>query len=106
MSGDPSPEQTSALDRPAARVVAGLVFLGAVGLLGWLHRDDFFPPEAPPVAADDPVALCLAQRSADIAQMEKDEVITADQAKLFASRAEAFCQAQFGGGSGPPPPPQ
>ncbi len=29
--------------------------------------------------------------------------ITAAQASLFKSRAEALCQAQLGGGSGPPP---
>ena len=102
MTGSQSPDQASVLDRPLARAVAGLVFLSALALLAWLHRDDLFPPEAPPLAADDPVALCLATRSADIARMQQDGVITAEQAALFTSRAEALCQAQAGGAGLPP----
>lgn len=74
-------------------------------LLAWIHRDDLLPPEAA-VAADDPVAKCLAERSADIDKMRQDGVVDPDRAKLFKSRAEALCQAQFGAGSGPPPLPQ
>ncbi len=102
MSGNPVPNESSALDRPAARVVAGLVFLAMLALLGWLHRDDLFPPQAAPAAADDPVTLCLAARTADIDQMQQEGTITAEQAQLFTSRAEALCQAQAGG-AGPVP---
>jgi hypothetical protein len=96
-------ERSSALDRPIARVVALVVFLAAAGTLAWIHRDDLFPPEpAAVVAADDPVALCLAARARDIDKMRTDGVISDAQATLFKSRAEALCQAQHGGGSGPP----
>jgi hypothetical protein len=93
----------SALDRPAARAVAFLIFLGVVAVLAWIHRDDLFPPEPAAVAADDPVALCFAERAADIDRMRMDGTIGAEQAKLFKGRAAALCQDQFGRGSGPPP---
>lgn len=102
MSASQSPEKTPLLDRPVARVLAGVLFLAVLALLAWLHRDDLFPPEAAPVAEDDPVALCLAARTADIAQMQQDGVITAEQAALFTSRAEALCQAQEGETGLPP----
>jgi len=102
-SDSPSGRHESPLDRPAARAVAFLVFLGVAGLLGWIHRDDLFPPELAAVAADDPVAVCFAARAADIDRMQTEGTIGAEQAKLFKARAEALCQGQFGRGSGPPP---
>lgn len=99
-----SSEKVSFLDRPAARLWAlGVAFLMAAAL-GWMHRDDIFPPpEEAGLAADDPVARCLAERAVDIDRMAAEGTITAQQADLFKSRAEALCQAQVGGGSGPPP---
>ncbi|HIC82087.1 MAG TPA: hypothetical protein EYH07_13135 [Kiloniellaceae bacterium] len=99
-------QEVSFLDRPIARVCALGVALLMVAVLGIMHRDDLFPPEAAAPAADDPVARCLAERAADIDGMVEEGTITAAQADLFKSRAEALCQAQAGGGSGPPLPPQ
>ena len=93
--------KSSALDRPLARIAALGVFLCAAGVLALVHRDDLFPPEPAAVAADDPVALCLAARAEDIDKMRADGVIDEAQATLFKSRAEALCQAQKGQG-GPP----
>lgn len=104
-AGDTSGD-TSALDRPAARLGALGVFVAAVALLGYIHRDDLFPPPAPALDPNDPVALCLAERLPGIEAMRADGTITEDQAKLFASRAEALCQAQAGGGGAPPLPGQ
>jgi hypothetical protein len=102
-----SPREVSFLDRPVARLCAIGVALLMAAALAFMHRDDLFPPEAADGhAADDPVALCLAERAADIDRMAAEGTITAQQAELFKSRAEALCQAQVGGGSGPPPPPQ
>ncbi len=98
----PSPE-VSFLDRPIARLCAVGVALLMGAALAFMHRDDIFPPEAAEEAADDPVALCLAERAKDIDAMVAEGTITAAQASLFKSRAEALCQAQLGGGSGPPP---
>ncbi len=91
----------SALDRPAARVGAFLVFLSVAAALAWIHRDDLFQSEAA-VAADNPVAKCFAERAVGIDQMLQDGVIDAGRATLFKSSAEAVCQAQLGRGSGPP----
>ncbi len=99
-------EKVSFLDRPVARVWALGVALLMAAALGWMHRDDIFPPEAAAPAPDDPVALCLAQRAADIDRMAEEGTISAAQADLFKSRAEALCQAQVGQGSGPPSLPQ
>ena len=103
--GPKAAQNTAFLDRPAARGVAALVLLLVAASLGWIHSDDLFPPEQAAVPADDPVALCVAQRSADIDKMLADGVIQADQATLFKGRAEALCQAQEGQGAGPPPVP-
>ncbi|GAB4358016.1 MAG: hypothetical protein Kow00114_09940 [Kiloniellaceae bacterium] len=101
-----SPQQVSFLDRPVARLCAVGVALLMAAALAFMHRDDLFPPEQAAVDANDPVALCLAERVADIDRMVAEGTINAEQAALFKSRAEALCQAQLGGGSGPPPPPQ
>lgn len=100
-------EKVSFLDRPIARVCALGVALLMAAALAWMHREDLFPPEAAAPAANDPVALCLAERAADIDRMAEEGTISPAQAQLFKSRAEALCQAQVDGGSGPPTlPPQ
>ena len=100
-SGKSGETRSSTLDRPLARIGALGVFLCAAAALAFMHRDDLFPPEPAAIAADDPVALCLAARAADIDKMRADGVIDEAQATLFKSRAEALCQAQQGQG-GPP----
>lgn len=102
---DSSPE-VSFLDRPLARFCAVGVALLMAAVLAFMHRDDLFPPERAAMSPDDPVARCLAERAEDIDRMAAEGTVTAQQAELFKSRAEALCQAQLGGGSGPPPPPQ
>lgn len=101
-SPDSRLDRESVLDRPAARLVALGVMVVSLGLLAWIHRDDLFPPEAATLAADNPLAICLAERTPAIEQMLADGVIDGDKAALFKSRAEALCLAQFGRGSGPP----
>lgn len=93
--------RASALDRPVARVAAFLVFLLAAASLAWIHRESLLPRPAA-VAADDPVAKCLAERAVDIDKMQRDGVIDEARAALFKSRAEALCQSQFGGNAGAP----
>ncbi len=104
MSGTgPTP---SALDRPAARIAAVGIALLCAAALAYIHRDDLFPPDgATTVAADDPVVLCVAERSAEIDRMVSDGIVDEPRAALFKSRAEALCQSTVGGGnSGPPLP--
>jgi len=94
-----SSDTASHLDRPLARAAAlGVVALVAL-FLGYFHREDLFPPEAPALSAEDQaIAACLAQRGTDIDQMASDGVIDENQAKVFKTRAEALCRAQAGGG--------
>ena len=101
-----APGPSSALDRPAARFAALAVAVLAALALVYIHRDDLFPPEtaAADVAAD-PVALCLAERSADIDRMVAEGVVDEARAALFKSRAEALCQTTVGGGNNAPPLP-
>lgn len=92
----PSPD--SVLDRPAARLVAGLVFVGMVGLLGWLHRDDLFPKAtapAPAAAGEEPAFLaCLAQRTADVDRMLAEKLIDAARAEAIRASIEGICRSQ------------
>ncbi|WP_193371373.1 hypothetical protein [Pelagibius marinus] len=101
-----SPREVSFLDRPAARLCALGVALLMAAALAFMHRDDLFPPEQAAADPNDPVALCFAERAKDIDNLLAEGTINAQQAGLFKGRAEALCQAQFGGGSGPPSPPQ
>ncbi len=80
----------------------GIVVLVVV-TLGYIHRDDIFPGEAGKPVADDPAAPCIAQRSAEIEAMRVEGTISADQARLFTTRAEALCRAQAGQTGAPPP---
>ena len=95
----------SPLDGLAARLAALLVLLLVVACIVWLNRDSLFPSEQAEAPADDPVALCLAERAVGIDKMLAEGTIDEGQAELFKSRAEALCQAQVGQ-SGAPPPPQ
>jgi hypothetical protein len=88
------------LDRPLARGLALLVFVGCAGALAWLERAWLFPPE---VAADDPVALCIAERSAQIDDLVADGRIQTGQAELFKSRVRTLCQSAGAGAPGLPP---
>jgi hypothetical protein len=104
MAAPPPTASVSPLDRPFARLAALGVFVAVAALLGYIHRDDLFPPPAPALDPNDPVALCLAERVPGIEGMLADGTITERQAEMFKSRAEALCQAQSGQG-GPPPLP-
>lgn len=96
---DHRPPPGSVLDRPAARVVAGLVFLGMVGLLGWLHRDDLFPnakAPSPAAAGEDPALLaCLAQRTGDVDRMLAEKLIDAARAEAIRASIEGICRSQI-----------
>ena len=39
------PDRGSPLDSPAARLVAVAIALAGMAFLGWIHRNDLFPPE-------------------------------------------------------------
>jgi hypothetical protein len=85
------------LDRPVARLIAALVFLGCVAGLVYLERERLWQT-ADQSTADDPFARCFAERAAQIDRMQDEGVIEPTQAELFKSRAEAMCRAEAQGG--------
>ena len=81
------------VDRPIARVLAAVVFLGCVAALVYIERERLWPAAADQSAADDPAARCLAERAAEIDRMVAEKLIEEAQAELFKTRAEAMCRA-------------
>jgi hypothetical protein len=90
------------LDRPLARGLAALVFLGCLAALAWLERARLLAPE---VAADDPVALCMAERAAQIDELVSQGRIESGQAQQLKSRTGEMC-AGAGAAAGAPAPGQ
>ena len=80
------------LDRPIARGLALLVLLACLTGLAWLERERWLLAETTAIA-DDPAAICFAERAAEIDGMLAEGLIEARQAEAFKSRAEAMCQA-------------
>lgn len=96
----------AALDGPAARLVAGFILLAAIAALLAIHWHDLFPEEVAQTGdPNDPVALCIAERSLQIEAMVAENPGMADRKPLFLERAEAMCRSTLGGPSGPPPLP-
>jgi hypothetical protein len=103
-------DRGSPLDRPAARLVAVAIALAGMAFLGWIHRNDLFPPElgaAPANPAEAAFQACLAPQATRIAKDMESGQITKAQATLFRNRAEAFCADRAAkGGAGPGLPEQ
>ena len=100
MTGEP---RQSRLDGRGARIVALAIALAGMAFLGWMHRKDLFPPAPGTAAANDPrqaaYQACYAPQAARIEQDAASGQITAEQATLFKTRAEALCadRAEKGG---------
>lgn len=102
-----APPAASFLDTLAARIIAFLIFLACVGALVWLYRADWLGLGPERSAAEQALAQCIEERSADVDRMLAEGVIGEDQAELFRSRAEAICVAMAGdAGAGQGQPPQ
>jgi hypothetical protein len=80
------------------RVIAVLVMIASAGVIAWHHRDDLMPaPVAPIDPAEAAYQACVTERDAGIDKMQADGTITAQQATLFKTRADALCRSQAGG---------
>lgn len=89
----PMSHNHSALDRPLARVAAGLVLVAALAVIGWHHRDDLFPPEGQSASDGNPAfERCVTRRFADIDKMVAEGLVDQGQAGLFKQRAEGMCR--------------
>lgn len=101
------PSSRSRLDGPGARLIAISIALAGMAFLAWLHRDDIFPSEPDEAASADPrraaFNACYRPQAELIDKDAESGEISAEQARLFKSRAEAFCadQADKGAGTGP-----
>jgi hypothetical protein len=91
------------LDRPLARVLAGVVFLGCVAALAYLERARWWQVAE---RTDGPYERCFAERAGQIDQMLAEGLIQGAQAELFKTRAEAMCRAEAEGGAPALPAPQ
>lgn len=98
-----APPPRSWLDGPSARVVALLVAAAAGAILGYLHRHDLFPTARKVSLEELAFKQCVGPRLADIDEMVRQKIITADQETLFRERAEALCRAQTAPAGAPPP---
>src|SRR3546814_17608590 len=85
-------------DGPCARGLAVLCFLLAITALGYLHREALIPGLAQEEAADDPVIDCIQARTVEVKRMQRDGLITGQQAATF--RSEEGRGGQEGGGTG------
>ena len=86
----------SALESGAARIVALGVFGLCAAILGYMHRDDIFPPEAVKGAAVNPeFIVCRDKRVATVDKMLADGVIQKQQHKQFSERAVTMCADKF-----------
>lgn len=88
------------LDRPAARLIAVVVIIFCVGLIAFIHRDDWRAGDPLGDLGDraDPAAPCIEQRFAEIDAMIDEGVADEAQATLFKQRAEAMCRAAISDG--------
>jgi hypothetical protein len=90
-------DRRSPLDGLAARLVAVAIALAGMAFLGWIHRNDLFPPEAgaePASSSQAAFQACFAPQTKRIAKDANSGQITKAQATLFRNRAEAFCADQ------------
>ena len=80
----------SRLDRPAARMIAALIALVALGLVAWLVYVD---------NREDPaVAACIKQYSAEIERARDQGSLPPDAAQRFLAKVAESCAAQRNSG--------
>ncbi|MGH8721943.1 MAG: hypothetical protein ACREU4_08160, partial [Burkholderiales bacterium] len=75
----------------------------------YIHRSDLFGgTESGTGAGDDPLALCMQSRSAEIQKMQQEGLLKPDQVERALGQLEPICRAQLNmeqQPSGPAAPP-
>ncbi|HLS68406.1 MAG TPA: hypothetical protein VK035_03615 [Kiloniellales bacterium] len=92
------------LDGPYPRVMAGVVLVLVCVALLMLHWEDLFPPEEAVVAGDDPLSLCIAERTAEIDAMLEENPQMSSRRETMLARVAPMCADMVGEGAGGPPP--
>jgi hypothetical protein len=90
----------SALDGPLARLAGLLVFAGAVLVIGWTARTADPPPgnlpegaiTRPAGPAGTPDAACVERRRAEIARLQAQDELSAEQVMMLRQQAAADCR--------------
>lgn len=80
----------SRLDRPAARVIAALIALVALGLLAWLIYIDN--------RGDPAVTACIRRQTAAVERARDQGSLPPDAAQRFLAKVAESCAAQRNGG--------
>ena len=98
---------------PGARLIALALIVISIASLGYIHRDDLFPPDAQKAETGlNPEYLkCRKMRVGQIDKMRVDNTINASQHESFKRRALSFCAGRYppdssGVGNRPPAPPR
>lgn len=105
--------QNSFWEGRGARGIALLIILICLASLGYIHRNDLFPPEVKQVETglNPEFIKCRTARLGSVEKMRDDKIINARQYDTFKSRALAFCTSKFppqgkqSPGNRPPGPP-
>lgn len=79
----------SRLDRPAARIIAVLIAVAALGVVAWLVYIDN--------RQDPAVAACIQEQTAAITRARQQGALPADAAERFLAKIAESCTAQVGG---------
>lgn len=99
-----STRDRSFLDGPYPRLMAAMVLALVIAALLTIHWDDLFPPEQAAVMGDDPVALCIAERSAEIDAMIEENPQMSSRRETMLARLAPMCEDLVGEGAGGAPP--
>lgn len=97
-----------------ARSMALVIILICLASLGYIHRNDLFPPETKKAETglNPEFIKCRTARLGSVEKMRTEKIINASQYDSFKSRALAFCTSRFpprgrqGPGTRPPGFPQ
>lgn len=89
--------QNSFWEGRGARGIALVIILICLASLGYIHRNDLFPPETKKMEAglNPEFIKCRTTRLGSVEKMRAEKIINASQYNSFKNRALAFCTSRF-----------